>query len=259
MEDMRNKLLQGKVIVISGGTKGVGRELAMACAKVGADIVIGGRDQEAADKILADIHKYGQGGLFVYTDLHDLKYCKHLFEEARSQFGHVDGFVNYAGVTNISSLLECSEETFDEVMDVNFRGAFFCAKYAVSAMIENGGGSIILVNSCHAWRGEENRAAYACSKGALMTLNNHIAYHYSRYGIRCNLLTMGWSLTDGELAVRKRQGLSPESVEKAASQMIPMGRMQESGDYIPGMLYLLSDASAMVTGGNLRISGGLFI
>lgn len=259
MEAPQSGLLKDKVIVISGGTKGIGRALAIACAAAGADVVIAGRDKIAADRVLEEIHRYESNGMFVYTDLYDIKYCRRLFEDTIARLGRVDGFVNYAGITSAASLLACDEETFDEVLDVNFKGAFFCVKHAVQSMIKNNGGSIILVNSCHAWRGDEDRVAYACSKGALMTLNEHIAYHYAKYGIRCNLLTMGWSLTEGELAVREKMGISTEELIKTASEMIPMGRMQTPEDYIPGMIYLLSDASSMVTGGNLRISGGFFI
>lgn len=259
MAQAGKRLLENKVIVISGGTKGVGRDLAIACAKSGAKVVIGGRDQCAAQSILDRIQESGQEGKFIFTELHHTHSCKQLFEETLSCFGQVNGFVNYAGVSSIASLLDCKEELFDEVMDINFRAAFFCTKYAVKSMIKNAGGSIVFMNSCHAWHGEKDRCVYACSKGALMTLNDHIAHHYGAYGIRCNLITMGWSMTEGEIALRANQGISEEQLRDRIAKTIPMGRMQESQDYIPGILYLLSDFSKMATGGNVRISGGLFL
>lgn len=259
MSDSKSGLLEGKVIIISGGTKGVGRDLAIACAENGAKVVIGGRDQKAAQNILEKIRDNGHEAQFVFTDLRYIPSCKLLFEETTSLFGQVNGFVNYAGIAPIASLLDCNEEIFDDVMDVNFRAAFFCAKYAVESMMKNGGGSIIFMNSCHAWHGEKDRSIYACSKGALMTLSEHIAYHYGEYGIRSNLITMGWSITQGELALRTAQGISKDQLQYMIDQVIPMGRSQQSEDYIPGILYLLSDYSQMATGGNLRISGGLFL
>lgn len=256
---MIDKRLSEKTVVISGGTKGVGRDLAIACAEHGANVVIGGRDSQAAKAVVDTIAEKGQKGLFVYTDLRQPENCDRLFTEAEKKFGRINGFVNYAGITLVASLLESDGALFDDVMTVNFKAAFFCVKYAVSSMIKSGGGSIILVNSCHAWRGEKDRVVYACSKGALMTLCEHIAFHYSSDGIRCNMITMGWSATEGELALRQKQGMSQKKLEAIASEAIPMGRMQTSEDYIPGMIYLLSDASSMATGGNIRISGGLYL
>lgn len=255
----RQLVLKGKVIVISGGTKGIGRALALACAAAGAGVVIGGRDEQVAAAILQDIRNDGSRGLFVPTDLRRPETCKTLFDKTVDAFGRVDGFVNYAGVTPAASLLETPPEMLDEVMDVNFKAAFLCCRYAIENMEKQGGGSIVLVNSCHADHGEKDRAAYACSKGALWTLAEHISHHYAGQGIRCNTLTMGWSLTDGERKLREKQGIPIEEIEKCAAEAIPMGRMQTAEDYIPGFLYLLSDESSMVTGANLRISGGLYL
>jgi len=126
-------------------------------------------------------------------------------------------------------------------------------------MIFSGGGSIVLVGSPHAWKGERDRLVYACSKGALLTLNNHIAQHYAEYGIRSNIITMGWTPTDGELVLRSSQGISADQLRSKASKIIPAGRMTEIEDIVPGILYLLSDDSKMVSGSNLRVTGGWYI
>jgi len=253
------KLLQNKVIVVSGGTKGVGKALCIECARQGAHVVIGGRDKQAADGVLNEIRKMGGDGMFVSTELRNMDDCKRLFDGTMEQYGQVDGFVNYAGVTYAASLTECEESMFDEIFDVNIKAAFFCAKHAVNCMIKNCGGSIIMIGSPHAWRGEKDRAAYACSKGALMTLMEHIAYHYAADKIRCNCVTLGWTATEGELALRKSQGITETQLYDLASEVLPMGRMLETNDYIPGIIYLLSDQASMVSGTNLRITGGQYI
>jgi NAD(P)-dependent dehydrogenase (short-subunit alcohol dehydrogenase family) len=250
-------ILKEKVVVISGGTKGVGRAAAIECSLQGAKVVFGGRDSAAAEDILRQISNLGGEGRYVYTDLRRVQHCEHLFEQAVRDFGRVDGFVNYAGLTSAASLTECEEKLFDEVFETNIRAAFFCAKSAVRCMLKTGGGSIVMMGSLHAWRGEKDRAAYACSKGALVTLSEHIAHHYASNHIRCNLITMGWSPTEGELHFRASKGMKPDQVRAMASGIISMGRMQEAEDYLPGIIYLLSDASSMVTGSNLKISGGL--
>ena len=109
------------------------------------------------------------------------------------------------------------------------------------------------------WSGEKDRAPYAISKGALFTLSEHISHNYSLEKIRCNFITMGWTATDGELLLRKEQGITKEILEKKASNIIPMGRLITYKDQIPAFIYLLSEDSSMMTGANLRITGGEYI
>ena len=252
-------LLNNKVIVVSGGTKGVGKGIVLGAAKEGAKVVIGGRDQKAAEAILAQIRQIGGEGIFVYTDLHKTEDCRKLFDEAVAAFGRVDGFVNYAGVLPSCDLSDCTPALFDDVFDINIRAAFFCAQSAIGYMQKNGGGSIVMFGSPHAWCGEKDRSIYACSKGALLTLSEHIAHHYAADQIRCNFVTMGWVPTEGELAMRAQQGMDARQLRDFAKPFMPMGRMQEVDDLVPGVLYLLSDYASQVTGSNLRMTGGLYI
>ncbi|WP_026671001.1 SDR family NAD(P)-dependent oxidoreductase [Butyrivibrio sp. AE3006] len=251
--------LDDKVIVISGGTKGVGRAAAEQCGRCGAKVVIGGRDKVAAKKTIRTIKAFGSEAIFVYTELEKTEDCRKLFEEAMKKYGKVDGFLNYAGVTPVSPLDTCTEETFNHVFDVNFRAAFFCCQAAIECMRENGGGSIILVGSAHAWGGQKDRAAYACSKGALLTLMSHIAHNYASEQIRCNYLTLGWTPTEGEVALRKSQGMTEAELRQQAAGILPMGRMLERTDYLDAIIYMLSDASSMMTGSEFRITAGEYI
>lgn len=251
--------LKGKVIVISGGTKGVGKTIAEECALRGAKVVIGGRDDEAAKNSIRLMRTNNTDGLFVYTELSNVEDCKKLFDEAYAKFGRIDGFFNYAGITPISPLDTCDEETFDNVMDVNFKSAFFCCQNAIKYMRMNGGGSIVLTGSAHAWGGQKDRAAYACSKGVLLTLMEHIAHNYANENIRCNYLTLGWTPTEGEVALRKQCGENEFELRERAASVLPMGRMCERSDYIEGVIYMLSDSSSMMTGSTFRITAGEYI
>jgi len=253
------KVLKGKVIVVSGGTKGVGRAAAEEFARQGAKVVIGGRDEESALKSIRLMKTYGSEGLFVYTDLKKVTDCKRLFQKAIDVYGKVDGFFSYAGVTPVSPLDTCDEDTFDDVMNVNFKACFFCCQEAVKTMRINGGGTIVLTGSSHAWGGQKDRAAYACSKGVLLTLMEHISHNYAEEQIRCNYLTLGWTATEGEVALRESQGESEAELRKRAASIIPMGRMLERTDYLEMLVYLMSDASAMMTGSVLRITAGEYI
>lgn len=256
---MTDKKLSGKVIVISGGTKGVGRAAAEAYAHEGARVVIGGRDEPAALKVIRTIQTYGSEGIFVHTELENVEDCKKLFDEAVKVYGKIDGFFNYAGVTPVSGLDTCDVETFDRVMNINFRACFFCCQNAVKYMRQNGGGSIVLTGSAHAWGGQKDRAAYACSKGVLLTLMNHIAHNYATEQIRCNYLTLGWTPTEGEVTFRKTQGMSEAQLRRQAAGILPMGRMLERNDYMSALIYLMSDDSSMMTGSTFRITAGEYI
>ena len=256
---MSENRLKDKVIVMSGGTKGVGRAVAEVCGKEGAKVVIGGRDEKAGKKIARSIKTYGSDAIFVYTDLLKVEDCKNLFDKTYQTYGKIDGFFNYAGVTPVSPLDTCDEETFDWVMDVNFKAAFFCCQQAVKYMRMNGGGSIVLTGSAHAWGGQKDRAAYACSKGVLRTLMEHIAHQYASEQIRCNYLTLGWTPTEGEVALRISQGESEAELRQRAAEILPMGRMCERSDYVEALVYLFSDASSMMTGSTFRITAGEYI
>ena len=251
--------LKNKTIVISGGTKGVGKAFAETAGEEGANVVIGGRDEESAKEAIKTIKTFGSDGIFVYTDLMKVSDCKNLFDKAYEQFGKIDGFFNYAGVTPITPLETCDEETFDWVNSVNYKAAFFCCQQAVKYMRLNGGGSIVLTGSAHAWGGHKDRAAYACTKGVLRVLMEHIAHQYASEHIRCNYLTLGWTPTEGELAIRESLGESEAELRKRSASILPMGRMCEREDYMEGLIYMFSDASAMMTGSTFRITAGEYI
>ena len=256
---MIEKRLKDKVIVISGGTKGVGKAAAEQFGLEGANVVIGGRDEESAKKSIRTIKTHGGDAIFAYCDLNKVDDCKRMFDIAYEKYGKIDGFFNYAGVTPISPLDSCDEATFDKVMDVNFKAAFFCCQQAIKYMRMNGGGSIVLTGSAHAWGGQKDRAAYACSKGVLRILMEHIAHQYATEQIRCNYLTLGWTPTEGEVSLRISQGESEAELRKRAGMILPMGRMLERSDYLEALIYMFSDASAMMTGSTFRITAGEYI
>ncbi len=251
--------VSNKTIVISGGTSGVGRKMVYELTKEGANVVFGGRNQKVSNMILSDVKDNAGKACFVHTDLTNAIDCKKLFTYSLKRFGQVNGFLNYAGITPVSPLDNCSTETLDAVMNVNFRAAFLCCQEAIQAMRLSGGGSIILIGSPHAWGGDKDRAAYACSKGALLTLMSHIARNYAEEMIRCNYLTMGWTLTEGEIELRKSQVDDVDKYFENAAKLIPMKRLCVPEDYVEQIVYLLSDSSAMMTGTVIQMSAGYFL
>ena len=159
--------LNKKVIVITGGTKGVGRAFAKAAAAEGAIVVCGGRDVDAGMEVVKDITDAGSDGTFVPVDLNNVEDIRKIFRIAYKFYGRVDGYFSYGAVTDVSPLDTCDEATFDKIMDINFKASFFGCQEAINYMKKTVGGSIVLTGSAHAWGGQQDRAAYACSKGAL--------------------------------------------------------------------------------------------
>lgn len=251
--------LVGKTIVVSGGTKGVGRAAVEAFAREGARVTIGGRDESAVHDTIERIHADGGEAFFVHTDLENVDDCRKLFDETAKRFDKINGFFNYAGITSVASLDTCDVDTFDRIMNVNFRSCFFCCQWAIRYMRKSGGGSILLTGSPHAWSGLKDRAVYACSKGVIYTLAQHIAHNYACERIRCNYLTLGWTATEGEIALKQSLGESEEELRTRAAKLSPMGRILEPTEYNESLIYFMSDASSMTTGSVLNATAGVFI
>jgi NAD(P)-dependent dehydrogenase (short-subunit alcohol dehydrogenase family) len=249
-----------QIFVIAGGSSGVAKQVVIELIKLGHGVVFGdiSTDDDVED-FLHSLKQYKGEAYFISTNVTNVRECERLFNFAYDKFRHIDGFFSYAGITPIQSLLDCTEELHDEIFDVNLKGALFCCKYAVKYMKDTGGGSIVFTGSPHSDAGEVDRVSYACSKGAVVTLANHIAKNYGIYGIRSNYITMGWTPTEGELSLRNTQDMSERDLRERAKKIIPMGRMNEFDDIVPAILYLLCNKSLMVSGSNIRITGGWYM
>ena len=251
--------LKDKVILVTGGTKGIGRAIAKAAALEGAKVVISGRGREDGDAFVEEIKAGGIGeAVFVQGDLTQVDTCKNLIDQAVQAFGRLDGLVNYAGtVLSMAPLTETTEDQYQFIFDTNFKSSFFTTKYALQVMEKQPeGGSIIFMGSMHTYGGEKDRAAYACTKGAMHTLFKHVAKNYAKDKIRSNWITIGWVATPGELKLRQEQGVGTEWLNQVGSEYFPMGRLQTEEDNVAGALYLLDDGSSQVTGTELFITGG---
>ena len=243
-----------KNIIIIGGETGVGVELLKSCLKKGYRVAISSKKKSNFD------FKINQNMFYSKSfDLRDIKSCKNFIEDVIKRWGIIHGIVFYAGITSISPLTECDEETYDNLFDINLKSTFFICQSVINNMIKQGGGSIIFVGSSHMESGQIDRAGYAISKGGLKTLSNNISKNYAKFKIRSNIIVMGWTPTKGELKLRDSQGISKDQLHEMGSNYIPMGRMLTQYDPVPAMMYFLSDDSLMVTGSTVRVNGGEYI
>lgn len=247
-----------KTVMILGGTKGVGKEVLKSCIAKGYNVAFCGRDLKAGKQLIQEL----EGGKKIYfhpLDLKDTSSLEAYYLESIKRFKKIDSLIIYSGITPIASLLDADEETYDQVFDINVKAPFFLLKHVLKGMIAQKSGSIVFFGSAHMDYGEVNRAPYALTKSTLYTLSNHIAHHYATYGIRSNYLVMGWTNTEGELEIRRKEGISEDALKAKAASVLPMGRMLNPTDPLPAVMYFISDASAMTTGSLLRITGGEYI
>ncbi|MFC5451211.1 SDR family NAD(P)-dependent oxidoreductase [Paenibacillus aestuarii] len=255
---MMRKRLENKVVVITGATQGIGKGIALMCAEEGATVIVNGKNETDGVAVVRHIEEqYGTEAMFVQADISSEAACAQLIDSAVRRFGRIDGLVNNAGIFPRGSMINTTEALFDSIFAVNIKGAFFCSMYAIQAMQKAEGGSIVQIGSTNGYKGNKELAAYSCSKGAMLTLNRHIAAHYGRDRIRSNWITVGWVASEGEIELHENLGISEDELRKRGESYVPSGRLQTPEDIAYGTVYLLSDESSQVTGTELHINGGI--
>lgn len=241
--------LEGKVIVVTGGTGGVGGAIALQAAESGAAaIVITGRDAtrgEAAAEALRD----GRGALFVQADLADPEAPARIAQAALDAFGAIDGLVNAAGLTDRGGFLDAGPGLWERLFAVNARAPFFLMAEALRAMTEAGSpGSIVNIVSMNAHCGGPDLAVYSASKGALATMTRNAAHAHLADRIRVNGIMMGWAATPAEREMQASRLGRGEGWEAEAAARMPLGRLLEAEEVARLATFLLSDASGLLTG-----------
>lgn len=247
-----------KTVMILGGTKGVGKEILKSCLNKGYNVSFCGRNPDEGNEIIQS--SQSENKLYFHKlDLNRINEIENFYNKTIEKFGIIDALILYAGITPVSSIIETEEEVYDSVFNVNLKAPFFLLKHVLKSMMKIKAGSIVFFGSAHMDYGEIDRTAYALTKSTLYTLSTHIAHHYAKYGIRSNYVVMGWTNTEGELELRKQEGISEEELKNKASNIVPMGRMLNPFDPVPAVMHLISDESNMTTGSLIRITGGEFI
>jgi len=241
--------LEGKVIITTGGTQGVGEAVAVQAASAGAaGLVICGRQQDKGRAVMARLDELGCPAEFVPADLAIEEDCRHVVRRCDQRFGRVDGLINAAADTNRATLDELDVEFWDYQFAVNVRAPFLLTQEAVRIMKrEQLAGSIVNILSVAAYCGLDILPAYSSTKGALQTFTKNIANSLRRERIRVNGINLGWTDTPAEHEVQRKQG-SPDNWLQIAEAKSPFGRLLKSEDVARLCVYLLSDESGILTG-----------
>ena len=242
--------LTGKIALITGASTGIGRGIAEHFATLGAAVIVHGHHEDGARAAAARLEAAGHDSTAVTADLRDAGACRQMMQAAIAWKGGLDVLVNNAGMTDRGYLEDASVELWDDIMAVNLRAPFICLQEAVKSMKTRGGGSIVNIGSVNAYVGAPKLGPYSVSKGGLMTLTRNAAGALNRYRIRVNQLNVGWTLTEGEDAVQKKQGTHRDWLADAVG-MMPFGRLLTPREIAHAAAYFASDESALVTGGVL--------
>lgn len=248
-----------KTVMIVGGNRGVGKEILKASLDKGYNVAFCSRKEEEANEIIKSLN--AEDKLYFHRiDLNSTDELENFVIQTKKKFGSIDALVIYSGITPVASITDTEEDVFDSVFNVNLKAPYFLIKHVIKSMKEVGkGGSIIFFGSAHMDYGQMDRAAYALTKSTLYTLSTHLAHHYAQFGIRSNYVVMGWTHTEGELELRKSEGISAEELKSKAADILPMGRMLKPTDPVPAVMHFISDDSAMTTGSIMRITAGEYI
>lgn len=247
--------LDGKVVIVTGGTQGVGEAVASHAAEAGAaGIVICGRQEDKGQNVARQLSDLGTQAEYVRADLAVVDDCRNVVVRCDEVFGRVDGLVNAAADTNRSTLDELSVEFWDYQFAVNVRAPFLLTQEAVRIMQrEKIAGSIVNILSVAAYCGMDILPAYSSTKGALSTFTKNTANGLRKHRIRVNGINLGWTDTPNEHVVQKQQG-SPDNWLELGESASPFGRILKPDDVAKLCVYLLSDDSGILTGSNIDYS-----
>jgi NAD(P)-dependent dehydrogenase (short-subunit alcohol dehydrogenase family) len=243
----------GQVVLVTGGSRGLGRAMCLGLARRGARVVIASRKIDACEELAATIRESGGDAFAVACHVGQWESLDRVIAEVAERWGRLDGLINNAGMSPLApSLLETSETLFDKVIGVNLKGPTRLTALAADTMKTTGGGSIINISSLASVRPMPMTAVYAAAKAGLNVLTKTAALEYAAAGVRVNGIVCGTFDTDAASGFVRNADLLPEVVRPIA-----LGRVGRPNEIVGAAVYLLSDASTYTTGSLMTIDGGV--
>ncbi len=254
-ETFRADLFLDQVVVITGGGTGIGRELALRLAGLGADIVVAGRRPDPLEEAAGAVRALGRRALAVPTDVRDAAQCAELVRRTVEEFGRLDVLICGAAGNFICPSIALTPNGWRSVVDIILNGTFFSAQAAARHMIDHGGGQILALTATYAWTGGPATAPSASAKAAVNTLVQTLAVEWAGAGIRVNAVAPGPVDTE-----KSRQNLWPDpDVRERIRRTIPLGRFGGPDTVVDACVFLLSPAAAFITGEILVVDGGQWL
>jgi len=242
---------EGKIAIVTGGSRGIGRAIALELGKRGATVVINyNRSADAAQEVLDEIKAAGSDGMVIQADVSDEEQVDALFKTVTGEYGKVDILVNNAGTTRDNVIMMLKPEDFDVVVNTNLRSAWLCCKVASRAMMRKRTGRIINITSVVGMAGNGGQTNYAASKAGMIGVTKSLAKEVATRGITVNAVAPGF------IETAMTEDLSDDVKETALSH-IPLGRMGQPEDVAKAVAFLASDDAAYITGQVLVVDGGM--
>ena len=241
-----------KVVVITGSSRGIGREIALAYAREGAFVVISGRNPESLKKVASEIGSFGSKSLVVAGDVSKSDDAKLLIEKTIETFGKLDILINNAGITRDNLLLRMSENDWDAVIDTNLKGTFNCIKAVTRQMMKQRSGVIINITSVVGQIGNAGQVNYAASKAGMIGVTKSVAKELAGRGIRVNAIAPGFIETDMTDSL-------PEKAREELIKAIPLGQLGKTEDVANLVLFLTSQKAKYITGQVINVDGGMVV
>lgn len=242
--------IKGKIAIVTGSGKGIGRACALQLAREGANVVISDIDDEAGAKTCEDIEALGVGALYVHCNVSDEADVKKLFKAAYSKFGRIDILINNAGISPKLPFYEITEEQFRNVLDINLKSNFMCSKEAFEYMKDNGWGRIVSLSSLAGLHGGINSAAhYSASKAGIIGLTKTLAKQVGKYNITVNCVA------PGRIDTAMTRMLSEENLKEVIDR-IPVKRLGTVEEVANVIVFLASEGGSYITGTCVEILGG---
>ena len=244
-------MLSGKVALVTGASRGIGREIAITLAGYGAAVIVNyNGSAQAAQEVVDTILANGGQAKAVQASVAKDEDCKRLIEDALAEFGKIDILVNNAGITKDNLMMKITEEDYDAVMDTNVKGTFMTIKHMYRAFLKQRGGRIINMSSVTGLSGNAGQTNYAASKAAIVGLTKSVAKELAARNVTCNAIAPGF------IATEMTEKMSDAAKEAVLSQ-IPMKKVGSVKDIAETVAFLASDKAAYITGQVISVDGGL--
>ena len=247
-----NFSLEGKVAIVTGGSKGIGREIGLVFAEAGADVVVCSRGLDSSlEDVAEEIRTLGRRSLAVPADIRKKSDVERLVQRTVEEFDVIDILVNNAGVLLVAPFVDHSEEDWDRIMDTNLKGYYLCSQAVVKKMMEQKKGNIINMASIRSTGASRERVGYCVSKAGVVMLTRVMALEFASYNIRVNGIAPGWIKTK----LNERLWSDP-NIRKQIEAEIPLGYLAEPSVIAGTALFLASDISSYITGHTIVVDGG---